>query len=459
MSSHYTTVSCAEWDEMQNTIQAADAYQIRNQEEIARLDALTAQRRTEMEQMRQANRRAVDAAQDYLIQSYRNASSKLSAELRSELGAHTEGFEAQLNQMRTAAANISSRTAAASDAIDQLSSDFSKAVSALLDSQPHEESRAKRTLDELDRLLNNLRSLNPSGQNFVALQTLEGKRAAAAGNIDTGNYQAALILTQGSILTASRALTSAILEGERYGSELAKVRSAYSELQSRFDSLSSQDGTLSYNVGEDSCECEYDIDFWSHGLFGELKKQSDSLGREIQDASKGSTDINRLRNLTDTIHALESKLTTCDQEARRDLAGTLALENTVQRLYTGLEERGWSIEESGHQDDDVRKPYAMTCTDGAGNVVSIVGAGGERPEMPSFFYEAFADNEGMADLVKDSVAATLQTEGINIESDVERNDCAGNASPDSFVQRIVQEASQTAARRQASVRQGVEIAR
>ena len=459
MSSHYTTISCREWDEMHESIRRAESYAIRDREENQRLLAAETARRQQMEAIRKATQATINSAQDYLASAYAAASEQLGTQVRAQLTNRGDAFSTQISDLRASAADLSAKVTEASAAIDQISADFSKAVSEVLGNLPQEEKRAQRTLQELDKLIAKLQPLRPVGKNLAALSSLENMRDTAASNFCAGDYQAAIIVTQGSILTASRALTSAIVERERSDAELALIQSSFSDLQAQLSRLASKEGLLSYEIGGERYECDYDIDYWSHGLFSELAKQADELKKSIQQAEEGTVEPAALRSMAAQVKALRSRMEACDQEARRDFAGTLALEDTVQRLYTGLEGRGWSIESSGHQDDDVRKPYTMTCTDTAGNTVSIVGAGGERPEIPAFFYEAFADSEGMASLVKESIAATLQDEGINIESDVERNDCASMLSPEKFVEHISHETEYATARRRESVRRQVESAR
>lgn len=443
---------------MQETIRATDAFRIQSQAEIAWLQAAESEQRKQLEALRRDISHSVNSACDVLSLTFRDAHMKLGEDARTQISDQADRFGTQIHDLRRSVKDISFRASEASETVDRLASDFSKAVTALLGNETQEEKRAKQTVEELDKLIEKLRALQPAGETLSALISIEGMRQSAANCISTGDFQAALIITQGSIMTASRALINAIVQRERSDAELEKIHDGFSSLQSRVRQLASKEGSLSYKIGEETFECAYDVDYWSHGLFGEISKQTDELGDRIQKAGKTTATPEFLRDLALRVETLGLRLEACDMEARQDLAGTLALENTVQKLYFGLEERGWTIDSSGHQDDDVRKPYAMTCTDSAGNVISIVGAGGERPETPSFFYEAFADNVGMAALVKESVAATLQTEGIDIESDIERSDCASISSPDDFIKQVSRETKQLSALRREKVRKAVESA-
>lgn len=104
MSSHYTTVSCAEWEQMQNSIKESDAYRVHHQTELIRLEALRATRQAEMERMRQENARAVDAAQTYLIRTYQSVSEQISEQFRSQLT--NSDFNTQLTELRLSLIHI-----------------------------------------------------------------------------------------------------------------------------------------------------------------------------------------------------------------------------------------------------------------------------------------------------------------------------------------------------------------
>lgn len=93
----------------------------------------------------------------------------------------------------------------------------------------------------------------------------------------------------------------------------------------------------------------------------------------------------------------------------------------------------------------------MTYEDRTGNTVSIVIASGDQPERPAFFYEAFAESEGMAAIVKDGVSAALQEEGFVSGEIVRQSDCAGNIAPSAFIERTAQEVAQRVMERENTV--------
>lgn len=448
MSSSYTTISCASWDRMQETIASADAYQVKSQEELGRLRELEAAQRARLERLSWENQQAVEQSLDALAEAYRTAEVRLQRQAHTRMADQGNQFVGRLDELRRRAARTEERAAALLGEADGLAEAYNGMIGPVLAGQGQGEERAHATLKEVDRLLDQIRTLHPEVLLPAEYASLEALRSSIAANMETGDFQAALAVSQGSVLRASRILTRLAALSQRQEVLSARLREQAAELQAKAERLASPGGTLSFELDGAATELPYDISFWSHGTFDGIAREIAGLNRYLQ--STASLGEGNLRAAEDQIARLEELLNTCDREARRELAGAAAVEHTVQRLYAGLDARGWSLNDSGWQDGDSRKSYSMIYADGLGNAVSIVVAGGETPETPSFFYEAFSESKGMAAVVKADVGAVLQEEGLIPGLVTERNDCA--RSPAAFIARAEQEAAQLSVPRRERLR-------
>lgn len=451
MSSSYTIISCASWDRMQETIASADAYQVKSQEELARLRELEAAQRARLERLSRENRQAVEQSLDALAEACRMAEGRLQGQARARMANQSGQFAGRLDELRRRAARTEERAAALLEEADALAKAYSGIIGPVLAGQGQGEERARAALREVDRLLDQIRALHPEAFLPAEYASLEALRASIAANVEAGDFQAALAVSQGGVLRAGRILARLAVLSQRQEVLSARLRERAAELQAKAERLASPGGVLTFELDGAAAELPYDISFWSHGAFDGIAGEIAGLSRRLQSAVP--LEEGDLRAVADQAARLEELLDACDREARRELAGAAAVEHTVQRLYAGLDARGWILTSSGWQDGDSRKAYSMTCGDGLGNTVSIVVAGGESPETPSFFCEAFSESEGMAAVVKADVGAALQEEGLISGSVSERKDCA--RSPAEFIARAEREAAQLSVPRRERIRRAL----
>lgn len=459
MSSYYSTITVptGEWERMQLEINSASAYQIQSQQEIARLQALELERRQELSRIQEANRQTVGRATDYINVAFRNNLDRLSDSARATLASQTARFDEQIGNLRSQASRLDARLTAASATIESIAQQYHDVFQSILGGVSRAQGRAEYVLAELDRFLERIEGLNPerfAADEYSALLLL---RANTASNIANGDYQTALIVSQSGILDASRLLTRLIAFNEQYDAMYADVRGRLNALQGRMDNLASREGVISLNVGDEPMEFDYDIAYWSHGIYDEISSAVSMIAERLERGAKTPISIADLGNLGRRIDALNDQLTRCDEEARRDLVSAITVDDTVSRLHNCLENRGWTLEESGRVDDDNRKPYSLVYGDGEGNTVSFVIAAGSDPKTPALFYEAFADDSPTANVIKEGMGAALETEGLQARNTVRRNDCSSNASPEAFIHNIERETEQMTDARINQVRNTVGI--
>lgn len=439
MSSYYTTVSCDEWRRMQDLIKDADAYVIRNNAEIERLRKLEETRRAEFERIRQENSRAVERAVDVVTLIGRAAVGSIDNEIRQTVADASGELSEEVDAIRRSASQAEFRINQASDSIEHIAQQYNAIIEGIIAREEGEEARVNSLLAELDSMIGQIRNLHPEIFTPTDFAAIEENRSSIASNIGARDFQAALMLSQGSIIRAARVLTRLIFMNDQYDNIVSTARDRLSDIQRRIDELNSPEGRIEINLNGEELETEFDVDYWSEGAFGEIISEVTRITNAINSVDGNVLPIEELRRLNEEILQLRERIDTCDIEARLRLAGSLAVDNTAQIMFDNLTGRGFRLDDSGRQGDDRRNPYAMTYDDGTGNTVSIVISPGKNPNQPSFIFEAFSDNEGTARLVKEGVRSSLVSEGLNPQRTVHRDDCSENTDPETFISRTLEE--------------------
>lgn len=437
MSSNHTRVSNREWQAMQRRIADTNAYVINRAEEARRIREEAERRSREIAAMHEANQRAINQAVSTLENAYRTTLQDARNQFATQVSDQSTDFQNQLQAMLADVRSISGQLTRSDGRVDALARQYNDAFQARLARTERGRQRAEAVLHELDRFMQQIQTLNPERfmpSEYAALQAL---RASVAANIQVGDYQAAVVVSQNSILTASRVLTQLTLLSENYNQQLTEVRTAASSLNTRMTQLASNAGVLSIEVDGEQVEYEYDIRYWSNGAFGQLQQQLAAVETQL---ASGRMSLQDLAQSRIRVEQIGSQLDQCDQRARRDMAGSVFVEDTAVRLHSSLTERGWTLEEAGHHADEARNPYTMQYEDGNGNTVSIVVSSGEKADEPSYAIEVFAEDEYRAGIIKEGVHASMVDEGLQIEGIEYRDDCHLNPDPQTFTVNMVREA-------------------
>lgn len=448
MSSYYTTVSCDDYQRMQDLIKNTDSYIIRNNTEIERLRKLEQERRTEHTRISNLNSHTIALAVESMTLTGRVSAQGLIEHVGRQIEEHVRDLSEQVNSVRREAAASNFRISRASDAIEHIARDYNATIEDILGTERDHKARANAILFELDTLIAQIRELNPQIHLPAQYAKVEANRLAIDSDIRIGDYQSAIMVSQGSIVDASRVLMRLIAICEHNNTVLSEANRLLNDIQGRVETFVSQEGRIVVNTGEITFERDYDIEYWSNGTFSGIVDEVNRIADRLNAADDKPVATEELEGYIRRISELNELLSDCDLNARNELAGAVAVENTAQRLYDNLTGRGWDLADSGHRGNDGRRPYTMTYDDGAGNTVSIVIATGKTPDRPAFYYEAFAGNEGIASLVKDGIGSALIAEGLNPENTVHRDDCNNNREPEEFINNISLEAEQMIMQRQ-----------
>lgn len=451
MSSNHTYVSQREWQAMQQRVASVDAYVISREEEAKRLRAEAEQMRREIQQIQTVNRQAVDQAVQDLSNSYRIALQGAKDRFSSRLTSEGSNFQGQIQSLLNQVRELSGHLNLADSRIESMARQYADAFQNLAAQKEQGRERALLIQQEMDQFLNRIRALNPERFMPVQYSALETMYASLAANIRSGDYQAASVVAQNGILSASRMMTQLILLNEEYNRQLFRAQSAAAELREQIHRMDSKDGVLRVEMNGQMEDFEYDIAHWSGGTYGNLCRQFNQICNDIESGRMNTQELIQAQN---SLHQLGLQLHQCDQNARNRLAGSIFVEDTATRLYNTLTERGWSLTESGFHQEDDRNPFTMQYDDGFGSNVSIVVSRGANVTEPVYSMEVFGMDEYRATEIKEGVHAAVRQEGLEVRGIERRNDCHLNPNPQAFINNMVTSAMRQQAVHTSGVRQG-----
>lgn len=436
MSSNHTRVNIDEWEAMQRRAREVDAYVISRKEEAERIAELVAQRRRETEAARATNAARIQNSVNSLIDSFNSNVSNLRNQMNSHLREQANAFGTQLERMRNDIRSTSARISSMEQDLNNLARTYNDVFQEYLRMENERGSRANMVSAELERLLGIIDGLNPQRFTPVEYASLCSQYESVRANINSGDSQAALMVSQNSILQATRLLAQLQLLNEQYDRKYADICNRATSVKERIDRLSSKEGALRFEYNGALRDFSYDVDYWSHGRFQGLCNEFEQLETSLH---SGRTTLEQLEQIGQALDVLNQNISACDEAARLERVAQISTADTARRLSRGLENSGWSLVESDWDEGDNRNSYVMNYSDSAGSTVSVVVAP-ESPESPGIFMEVFSDSTYREERIKDGIHETLQREGLEIGQREERNDCHLNPTPEAFLQNALEEA-------------------
>lgn len=437
MSSNHTRVSRREWTAMQRRVADANAYVINRAAEAQRLREEAERRSREIAAAHEENMRAINQTVNALSNAYQNTLQDVRGQFASQIAAQSADFRGQFQEMLNDVRDVSGRISRADRRVDALARQYNDAFQARLAQAAQGKERAQMILQELDRFLQQIQTLHPEQFMPGEYASLQALRASAAANIQAGDYQAATIVSQNSILTASRDLTQLTLVNESYNQQLTEARNEAATVANRMEELASRDGVLAVEVAGEKLEYEYDIEYWSNGRFDALRQRLIAVEARL---ATGRLSLQELTQTRNEIAQLQTQLEQCDHRARRTMASSVFVEDTAVRLHNCLSERGWELVEAGHHEDEAKEPYTLQYEDPNGNTVSVVVSPGEETDKPIYAIEVFSEDEYSGGIIKEGIHSAMEDEGLRIEGIERRDDCHLNPTPEVFRQNMIEEA-------------------
>lgn len=438
MSSNHTLVSVREWNEKQRRIAATEAYIINRQEEVRRIAELIQERRREIETIRQSNQAAIQQSVATLENMFNENVALVRGRINTQLRTQTDSFGSQLQGLHSELRNTESRLSAFDQRINTLATTFNDVFQEYAEQEQNSSGRANVILNEIESLIGLIEQLNPQQFYPAEYATLISLRESIRANINAGDYQAAILVSQNSVLQATSLLARLQLANEQYSMRINAIRENVTGMRQRIETLSSKDGVLTTEIDGLVEEYDYDISFWSNGKFDTIVQEFCRLENCLYNEN---LTMGQLNQIAESFNVLDDNITVCDSNARQERISALIAADAALRLHNGLVNSNWNLEESGYKDGDERNPYIMSYTDAAGNTVSFVVSPEEINE-PRIAMEVFSDDKELAELTKDGIHEVLEDEGLTIEGREQRDDCHLNPNSETFIENAVAEAQE-----------------
>lgn len=451
MSSSYNTITISdqEWMNIQRCISDTEIYVTRKKEEAERIRNEAKRREQELNEMREQVNKTVDSAAKMLEGEFVKMARDISDTSRQEAEKQSEALKGEIENLRNEINETARATADVSNKVLRISQKFTENIKAVVEQQDTAKEQAERYQNGLKDICQRIDEMKP--EVFAPGTYSEVKQLinSAEINLDSGNYQAALISCQNGIAKASALLTNLIVANDRFNKEVTELAEESINIRTQFDKFDKNaDGAIIFELEGEKVECDYDIDHWSHGQYSELRSEFERLEEQLITAIENRATEGELADLRRSLDDLKAKLHTCDINARKEYLGSLKATEIAARICDSLCANNMILEENGFVDGDDRNPYTMVLKDGAGNETAFVISPGENAEIPAVAMEVFAEDESKAEAIKRSTPAIMAANGMNIDSSARLNDCADNKDPEAFKRNAVQRAkAQDKARR------------
>lgn len=450
MSSDYMT-----WilNDEYNRVQRADNEAARrraaadNAVRRARENAREAQREVSRQaaQNDQQLRRQVEAETSRLLAGI----DSLESEMRSNYARYVRETQQQMAGIRQSVADVERRADQVDRKIDDLAEQTAARFRQLADAQTNQRNRAQAYANQLNSVLARVKELHPDKFEPETFADLQMAADFVRVDMTNGDYQAAIGVAQ-SNLPAALALQSRL---ERLNEEFEllrrQVRDCTEVVFGRIKELQTADNHRRIVVIGDG-EYEYDglIAYWSNGLFDRARQNMYDLCQRAAE-SEINMDLDNMRLSLSHLEQIDAQVTECQQLAESEFYLCGMIQNMAGSIYSALtRDEAWELLESGFADDDARRSYHMSYTDGAGNTAAFVvlpnrevGAGGKPGEIQ--FLVDVCDGEKIQDqnrcyLVRRGILQRLEQSRI----DVGRHNRTDRYLPFPSTTRFIEEATQ-----------------
>ena len=369
---------------------------------------------------------------------FRREAARQSDDLKGEIRSLENRVNTEINRLDTNLHEIDQR-------VNSIASDFNGRFAEIARQTADRRERANMHAVELENLIGAIRDLRPDKFERGRLAELETAQRAAAGNMRNEDYEAAIAMAGNAMLQAGSLLARLVIVNDLFNSRVREIRTRVSQIAERLESFS--DNALRFSIGKEQYDLDYDINYWSHGAFGELTGRFQSLSEQIHNADTSDAGLDDLERFMLELDSIETGIDAADRFARDELIRSYTIEDTAVQVYNALIDQGWTQvrESSGHHDNDERMPYKTIFEDGSGNEMAIVINSGDEIDKPSFMIDAYAVNRGVSvhtaqDAMVQNITNRLRDGGFKIEDRRRRNDCDKNPTAEEFIENATREA-------------------
>ena len=442
MSSYSTSVyiSDAERDALLAEIRDIDNYIATRREQIEKIKRQTKEKEEEIDRIKEGADRKIKEAVNSLVEGHRKKLTSLSHMAESEIAAQAGNLMDRLTGLRREISVNKLRADQLNAEISDIAQTIGDTFNRMMDREADTEKRARLLSEELNSMLSQIEQLNPEAFKPVEYQRIRFLVRQVDTNIANGDYNSALTVSQNGIIDSTQLLTRLMILNEEYSNTYAFVQSQMTTLGQRFEAFDSEaDGVIKVNVGDETLDYDYDISFWSEGIFDELRERFNYITSVVAQSDLGKIPADQLQSISEELDNLSQLLDECDRRAREEMISSANVFHTAEVADEYLNQIGYRLQSSGYRDDDDRKPYTMTYVNGNGSKLAAVVSSSGNSERPSFIVEVISDNEVEADITKRGVMSGLQAAGAELTAPIISHDCDSNTTAEGFISRVVGE--------------------
>ena len=301
---------------------------------------------------------------------------ELTDELRLEIGRQNVRFRDRVDELRYSILQVEDGITQVDGRVNEMADDFAREFSRITNRLDDQKTRALAYSTQLRMMLDDICSLHPNKLSPGDAEDISEALTYALSDIDYGDYQAAIGVSQINLINASVLQSKLEILNDEYSQLLVHIYERCSSIHERIDSLKKPENNI-YNLPFADISEEFDgrIPFWSSGLFDEIELNFRRICDAVESRYEVDMDIDSLKDALVEIVHIEEQLDECIAVAHNEYYEFLRVQQLAISLYEALTYDGsWHLhaDSSGYTDADERRPYRMVLVDGCGNVASIV---------------------------------------------------------------------------------------
>ena len=277
---------------------------------------------------------------------------------------------------------------------------------------------AQSQVDDLEKLFQLMRSQR-THERFAPgeLDSLEARFSVCRGNLESGNFEAALAVGQERYFEYQELQLRIAERQAEWEAYLAEVRRLAEETSGAM--AAAEGATYTFAEGDMSQEVEAQVDYWSEGALTDFRNRLDGhLGR-LRDPEKLSTE--ELKQMLDEVAPMEDELSDIVERAKERLVQSQVRQNIAASILTSFEGTHWELDDSTYEHEDFRKGLHLKLKNPAqeeivASVTPVETAdGGVTSNVEINFFDRFNDERLRQARLKD-MHESMHTEGVQVGS-------------------------------------------
>lgn len=312
----------------------------------------------------------------------------------------------------------------------------------------NERERVVQTIEELRRYLDELKPMEIERFYPGLYASLERMADIAARNIDSGDMQAALAMTQYGCVEASTLYMRTRIQFEAFEERVEEARIIASHAR---EVLDRSEETIAAEIArrleelENGCPEEAKRPgYWNGGAFGALRSRLERISEELENIRDNRWTTDELNERIQDLIDIENDTLEAEQEAQLELARYF--DNMVNGIETILEVLGdgWECIRYEHTvPNNLKTPVQMVFVDGAGHELPmILDIRADEPEVArldmAVVGSGIEERGEDAQVTLDDITGRLREHGLRIgvcETDLSNCDTVARTADAYFEER------------------------